>query len=289
MRRRLLYLCLALCAASTLGVCITVLAGLKETAARERSNAMLRSALRLHRRGETQQALALAREAVAEAPRNPRAHQAVGVFLTAERQLGEAVVELRAAAALPDDAGVASDLAEALAAQGDRAEATRWLRRATELRPSDASSRVRLARLLLESEDARDALSVAQEAAALAPRSPDAQFMLGLARWGSRDAHGAYAAFHEAVRLRPSFVAALASLASAAQALGRPGEAVEYLRRASALRPEDTRVWMTLGSALLESGDRKGAGEAFQRALRLDPGSDAARRGLAAAGAQESH
>lgn len=92
--------------------------------------------------------------------------------------------------------------------------------------------------------------------------------------------------FGHAVSVTEGNWMAFALLGKDALDAGRPAEAVAHLRQSLTINPYTTaaaRIHTDLGRALAATGSLDEAIEEFRRALRIDPNSESARRGLSAA------
>lgn len=83
------------------------------------------------------------------------------------------------------------------------------------------------------------------------------------------------------VTIHPLYVEGWNSLGAACIDARELDCADRALQRAQALAPMDARVWVNLGNLAYLTEDRAGAQAAWEEALRLEPGNDYARRGLA--------
>jgi tetratricopeptide (TPR) repeat protein len=86
-------------------------------------------------------------------------------------------------------------------------------------------------------------------------------------------------AYQHAIDLDPNAVSSLLGAAFVAEQRGRPSDALSFYDRAGALAPGDGRVWTRRGLALAAVQRHAEAVESFDRALAIDPESDAAREG----------
>lgn len=93
----------------------------------------------------------------------------------------------------------------------------------------------------------------------------------GHAYKGLGELSNAERSFEEARVLDPASVPALLSLAELFAQKGLRTEALTLVARAAAEAPSDPKVWFVKGVITQQGGDRKGAIEAFSRAIELQP------------------
>jgi tetratricopeptide (TPR) repeat protein len=192
-------------------------------------------------------------------------------------RLGESIERLDAAAAAhPQDAGLARVRGGALAAAGRPAEAEASFARAIVLDPDDIASYAALADALLAKRSVEQAVARAGELGL----GPGATHQLVGAIYDARgDRVRALDAYGVALREQPASVPARISLAmvlAASDKAEQRAQALALAREAHAARPRDPFAAEALGLVLLRSGK---AGEAVDP-LRLaladwPPGSDA--------------
>lgn len=76
-------------------------------------------------------------------------------------------------------------------------------------------------------------------------------------------------------------VSALLAQSTRSVANGALQEAEDRLRQALQIKPSDPEIWSRLGVVLVRQGETTRGAEAFERAVRLDPGHAEAHRNLA--------
>jgi Flp pilus assembly protein TadD len=94
------------------------------------------------------------------------------------------------------------------------------------------------------------------------------RFNIGLEAFNEGRGDEALAAFTAVLRERPDFITARTSAATILLSANRPGEAVALLRDAPGDQASSPELLAKMGSALRDSGDLKGAADAFSRALQ---------------------
>ena len=234
-----------------------------------------------------------------------RSHLAVGVSAPAEELLAQA------AAKLPEDAGLALELAqlrgslgkkdearatlEALLARkadaetyrraaeiryivlGDREGAAPWFGRAADLDPNAFEPRQQQGFLLLELGNAADAVKALEDAVARQPGSALAHELLGKARHLKGDVLGSTAALRRALELDPRAIAARLLLIEEARGAKRWHDVSRFATEGLALAPQDLELQFELARAREAEGDVTAARRLFGMILERHPDHDAAR------------
>jgi serine/threonine protein kinase len=119
------------------------------------------------------------------------------------------------------------------------------------------------------------------------PESPEgadaaqAEFYVKLGRTAlaKGDAAGAATNFNKAREFDAKNPDAIAGLGEVALAQGLFQDATVHLEAAARLAPKSSRILTLLGQSYMGTSRPKKAADAFKRALKIDPGNDAARRG----------
>jgi tetratricopeptide (TPR) repeat protein len=173
-----------------------------------------------------------------------------------------------------------TNLARALAAEGDIAGAERHYRAALRVPPDDWKARTGLGVVLMQQGHLAEALEQHRQALRLNPSSADVYFNIGAveARMG-RTAEAA-ARYAEAVRLNPRLAAAHYNWGNLLAAGGRWAEAEAHFAEAVRLEPEDVEAINNLGLAIGLQGRWAQAAELLARAVALDPAHPRARVNL---------
>lgn len=214
------------------------------------------------REGRLAEAAELARQALAAAPLDAVAAQALGHALLQQGRAQDAVEALRAPAASGLDPALETLLARALALAGRRDEATDQLRRTTARRPAFVLAFLELAELLAAAGRHGEAKDVFDEGLALAPEAAVLRLGLGHLHLRLNDRAGARALFAEVVRDAPQRFDAKVALARVLELDGDYEGAAQLYRGALQLRAGEPLSQIGLGRCLLELGERA-AGEAM--------------------------
>ncbi len=251
--------------------------------------------------GQTADAEAALRAAVASADARPEAHHRLGLLLVDLGRRAPGVAELRRArSADPDDPVVALDLAAAL---GSTVEARDALVEATRARPGYAEAQTALARVALDLGDVAsgeaaareavrldpslspahaalgralvarlrfdEALREAEAARRLVPRSAPAELVAADAYAGKGDLDLAVEAYQKAAALDRTDPAPLVRAAAACLAAGRATTARGFADKATADHPGWGPAWVALGDVLAAMGEKPAAIAAWDRSLEV--------------------
>ncbi len=192
----------------------------------------------LARAGRVEESLALAREVVRDAPRDPEALQ------------------------------VLADLAYTRGATREGEDA---LRRMRETDPTDARWVTRSLQILARHGRRREGLALADGWLARHAGEPDALIMAARAHASFGDAAGAVKLAQQAVAAAPDSLPAQRLLARVLEDAGRSADAERELRAMRAKHPTDAMLMLDLGALLERRGDVDGAVAAGRDALALAP------------------
>lgn len=231
-------------------------------------------AMALHRAGRLDQAIAIYRRALEQAPGFVGGWCNLGIALKQAGHMSEALAAYREATRLgPETPDAHFNLALALNDIGQGAEAESALRQALACRADFPQAQALLGEVL--KNGGRFAEARAAYEAALALRPDHLGVLLGLA-----EVHAALDSPAEALKLarraaelRPGDGHLLAKQAGFEKLCGRTSEALESAQRAVAIDPQNGPALEGLVEVLRETGDLKPALEAFRRALAGAPGS----------------
>lgn len=230
--------------------------------------------------GRVRGAEELLRRAVAQNPASALPYHALGrLLLKSGGRAAEARRQLeRALESAPDDPSILADLAAALAALGQDAQAASRLSAAAgalavvlSSNPYDAQAAADLGVYDEKLGRLRDAYSWLSRAMVLRPASAGLRFdravvLERLGEWGK-----AADDLERAVGLDPSHAKAWQELGVVRQALNLPGPASDAYRKAVSLDATRFQSWTNLGGLLLREGRLDEAEEALRRARALAP------------------
>lgn len=219
--------------------------------------------------GEPALAIALLREGLAIAPRDPELLAAlVHAQLAADRP-----EEARATSKQPRDAETAAILAaqgEVARRDGDAKAAFEAFRRATTAAPADDRGWFALGRAQNEVEDSRRARASLAKALELNPRGAGYQGELGTLETFANRFGPAQAAFDRALADNPADYVALTGVGLLKLKQGEPQAALEAFLRAGVLEPRFARAKAWTAVAYYQLGRHAEAIATFQEAARLD-------------------
>ncbi len=234
------------------------------------------------RRAQLDDALALYEKAL---PKHPEIEGEYGYWLSVAGKPRDALPHLERAQAAHATAQGALRLGIARSKLGDREGAEHDLRHALELRPAYGAARIALGNLLRKRGASSDAIEVLRSATASGSNEERARahVALGAAEIAAGRRADAEREFDEAIQFAPARIEVRLGIARAW--LGGDGrddadKAITVLLRATELAPDLPAVWSALGRARERLGDAALAQEAYERALRLDPGYRYVRRRL---------
>lgn len=235
--------------------------------------AVLRQALASLRGGRADQAEALLRELLRQAPGEAGARQLLGIVLLELGRPAQALLQLeQAAAALPPSPQLHYNRGNALAALGRLDEAASAYARACELTPDFAEAWFNAGNVLRALGRREPALAAYQRAAAAAPGLAVAQHRSGSLLLELGRAEAALAALDRALALDPTLAAAHNERGVALHTLGRAEAALAAFDAAIALQPASAEAWNNRGNALHDLRRMPEALAALEASLRLRPG-----------------
>ncbi|HXV23319.1 MAG TPA: tetratricopeptide repeat protein [Alphaproteobacteria bacterium] len=233
---------------------------------------LLADAVRHHREGELDQAIALYERLLRFVPDLAPAHANLGVALRARGRLEEAEASyMRSLTLSPGTPDVLFNLANLKRDQGMSAEAVRQYQAVLATDPEHNAARTNLGLMLRDRNDLAAALAQLARVAAAQPDRPEPQLNLALVLADLRRWPEAARACHKALALNPRYAAALSLLGQCLRHLGHAEESVACCRRAVALAPELSDAHAGLGHALIAEGWLGEAAISFDQALALDP------------------
>jgi tetratricopeptide (TPR) repeat protein len=220
----------------------------------------------------------LLQKAITAKPNDYRAWFDLGYVYNATQRGAQAIDAYRkSVAAKPDVFESNLNLGILLAGQGDKVEAAKYLKAATQLKPT-ANPAEGLARAwqslgrVEEDSDPPQALAAYSEAAKLNPKAAQPHLSAGILLEKQNDLDAAAHEFQLAAELDPKSPEALAGLANVATKQKKYPEAEAALRKLLATDPQDNNARVQLGRVLAAEGKSAEAAEELQQGLKADPG-----------------
>ena len=217
----------------------------------------------------------LMRDTLAKNPLAADAHNDLGVELTKQNKLPEALAEFTAAAKIaPDNVAAQSNLGTVLAMQGNLKAAHSHFQAALRIKPFDPEAHLKLASVLRAERKFRLARAHLRMACVFRP-SPDAQLQLADSFYRASEFTHAIAQFRQVIRNHPELPDAFNNLAwmlatCPEERVRNGAEAVTCAERACQLTHHKQTVYLsTLAAAYAEAGRFPEAIDAAETALRL--------------------
>ncbi len=276
----------------------------------------LQEAIRLHREGKLEPALAIYKNLIEKEKPDARVVSLLGRLQLQLGQTNPGMANLQRSVELaPDDVRInltlirglantgrceeASDRARELLARddsnaeawatlaavhrhlGDHRTELKALERAIALAPDDVPILIALGNAQAASDNLESAISTLQRAATLAPDNVRVQNNLGALYLRLNRLDDAIDSLRRALQIHPDYPTATANLAIALHGAGRLGAAREVAERAVSLAPGAAEPRSELASILTAMGDLAGADAAYRAALEAAPDSQRVLAGLA--------
>ena len=232
-------------------------------------------AVRYHRLGRTENAIAHFEESLRLAPDFVVGHYNYGTVLAALGRLGDAVDHLSQVVRLePDHAAAHNNLGGALQSLGRVEEAMAHYRRTAELQPDDAEAQHNLG-VALESLGRRDeAIGAYRQALRITPDDAETHTSLGVALSAQGELDDAIRHFSRVLEIVPDSPEAHYNLASAFVMRRQPADAVSQFRRALQASPDwpaplTSLAWMLATDPDPEVREPREAVRLAERAVEL--------------------
>lgn len=233
---------------------------------------LMASALARLDEGAFDAAMAPARRLVSTAPRDPEALLLLGLAEGGAGRAGRAAQILaRVAAARPDAAHPATDLAHLLLRHGGAEAVLAQYAACLRHSPDDARLRMAFAQFLREQHQASRAVAVLEPLLRQAPDHAGAQHLLGLAYADLGRNARAIACFRAATAIDPEPAPGWANLGLMLKIDGRFDEALAAYDQAVARAPADAQLHVNRAVALLAAGRLAEAWAEYEWRLHLGP------------------
>lgn len=223
-------------------------------------------------RGHAGEAARLLEQLRRERPDDPGVHRALGLAAARAGDTDQAAAHLRAAIAHAPGSGLLHcELGRVLAQGGRLGESLPCFEQASRLRPDLVEAWFFLGITLARLARPAEALEALRRAHAAAPGQPQVMAPLADLEAGAGRIEAAQALWQQLLRLQPRDEDAHLKLGESHARQGQPAQAREVFRAGLALLPDSAGLWMALGQSLEDAGDRSGAGEAYRSALARRP------------------
>lgn len=222
--------------------------------------------------GRVDEAIALCRRILADAPRHADALHLLGLALSRGGNHTEGAVSIEASLAIaPAQPPALCNLGEIYRLAGRRSDAERVLREALRLQPRFVEAAFNLANVLKELGRADDAIEAYQKALELKPDYAKAQLNLANTLRSEGRLKRAKGHYLEFLRLSPGNLDALKSLGGTSAELGEQEEALHWYEKAAAVKPDDLETETALGNTWLAMGQNDQAAVHFRRVAARKP------------------
>jgi tetratricopeptide (TPR) repeat protein len=223
-------------------------------------------------------------------PGSAVAHNNLGLALTAQNRIPEAIDHYTEALRLQPSYGLAHyNLGLLLMRQGQPQEAIRHYTEAVRLLPTDAEAHNNLGLALANQGRSTEAIAHYTAALRLQPGNAEAHNNLGNALLNQSQIPEAIHHYTEALRLQPALAEAHNNLGTALVRQGHAAEAIAHYTEALRLQPSYARAHYNLGNVLHKQGQSQEAIQHYREALRLQPTLAEAHHNLGLALAIQGH
>jgi tetratricopeptide (TPR) repeat protein len=207
-------------------------------------------------------------------PEDAKANYILGVDLTRDGRLDEAIRHFQKAVEVdPDFAEAHNNLGIFLLQKGNLDEAIRHFQKAVELVPDYGNAHNNLGAALLQSGRIDEAIPHFQKAVELTPDFADVHNNLGIALLRKGKVDDAIPHFQKAAEVNPDFADAHNNLGMALLRKGKVDEAIPHFQKALEVDPRQAQTHYNLGSALYLQGKVREALARWREGLRADPNS----------------
>jgi tetratricopeptide (TPR) repeat protein len=205
-------------------------------------------------------------------PDDAEAQSDLGKSLLANGQTDEALASFRKALAIkPDDAELHYNLGNVLRDQGQLSDASACYRRAIDLKPDYAEAHNNLGNVLYGMGQFDDAVASYRRALAIKPADAGAHYNIGNVFRDIGQIDAAITSFRLALEYNPEYAEAHNNLGNIQRKIGRFDEAIACYLRAIEINPNYTQAHQNLGSALMVLGKMELAEKSLNRAIALAP------------------
>lgn len=234
--------------------------------------ALLAEAVAAHQSGDLDRAAPLYRSFLEQEPRNPTALQLFGLLHSQRGEYAQAIDLMeRSLREFPQQAEVANNLANALAASGRLKEAVDTYGRALRIRPRYPEAFRNLGLCYLQLGIPEDAEVCFRRCLGLDQRDAAAWVGLGNAQRAQGRLEEAARSYEQALALRPDYPEAHHNLGVCRRLQHRPQEALAHYRRARELGLDRAELYQNIGTAHVDNHELQAAIDAYRAAVERDP------------------
>lgn len=210
------------------------------------------------------------RHAVASTSRNFRAHNYLGITLSGQKRLDEAIEQFQEALAIqPENTDANGNIGIALVQKGRVDEAIVHYRRGLETSPDCAEIHNNLGNALMRKGQVDEAIVHYQQALVTPSDRPELYLNLGNALIGKGRADEAIVCYQKALATPTVIPEVYFNLGVALGRQGRLDEAIASIRTGLELRPNDAEAYRFLGLALWQQGKHDEAIAMSEHSLAL--------------------
>jgi predicted O-linked N-acetylglucosamine transferase (SPINDLY family) len=204
---------------------------------------VLQSAWQFHQQGQAAQAESMCRQVLREHPQHTDALYLLGLVLSENGKLREALEFMQRAIASgsarkEDLARAYNNVATILFTLGRHAEALEAVGNALARAPDMADAHHNMGKILCALGRLEEAIAAHRQAVALRPNFPEGFNDLGIACQASGRVDDAVAAYKQAILLQPNSGGALCNLGNVLKEMGQLEQAIQTYRQAVSARPD---------------------------------------------------
>lgn len=226
----------------------------------------------LHQKGQTREGIRALQKAIRLNGSNPNFYSNLGEMQRLQGQLREAVISLRRALALnPNYAQAINNLGITYYDSKEYAKAEQEYRKAIQLAPNYAEAHNNLANALRAQDKPGEAIEFYRKAIQLRPAYPEALNNLGTLLRERQELDEGEACLRKAVELNPRYVDALDSLAVLLIGREKFDEALKFLGRVLEINPSFERSLMNAARVQLQRHNLIAAEAACRRVVEINP------------------
>ena len=232
-------------------------------------------------RGEIDEAIAHAKEALTINPNSAEPYNNLGAAFHKQGKIDDAIANfLKSLQIEPDYADALNNLGAALLAQGMTGKAIGYFVKALHLKGEYAEAHSNLGAAMQRQGKIDDAIAHYREAIRIKPAYVDAHNNLGTALKEQGDIDNAIVHYTEAIRLNPDYIDAHNNLGVALQEQGSINAAIDHFLTVLRINPNYAKAHNNLAITLRQKNKIPLALKHFRKAVEIDPDYTTARDNL---------